>query len=50
MVCIYMKLPSKYKDLPRFLLITLMLDAFFHTHQDALEWGVRYIDVKVRDI
>jgi len=26
------------------------LDAFFHTHQDALEWGVRYIDVKVRDI
>jgi 3D (Asp-Asp-Asp) domain-containing protein len=26
------------------------LDAFFHTHQQALEWGVRYIDVKVRDI
>ena len=26
------------------------LDAFFHTHQEALEWGVRYIDVKVRDI
>jgi 3D (Asp-Asp-Asp) domain-containing protein len=25
------------------------LDAFFHTHQEALEWGVRYIDVKVRD-
>lgn len=25
------------------------LDAFFHTHQQALEWGVRYIDVKVRD-
>jgi len=26
------------------------LDAFFHTHQEALEGGVRYIDVKVRDI
>ncbi|MHC4205593.1 MAG: 3D domain-containing protein [Planctomycetota bacterium] len=26
------------------------LDAFFHTHQQALEWGVKYIDVKVRDI
>ena len=26
------------------------LDAFFHTHQEALEWGVRYIEVKVRDI
>lgn len=26
------------------------LDAFFHTHQEALEWGVRYIDVKVRDM
>ena len=26
------------------------LDAFFHTHQEALEWGVRHIDVKVRDI
>ena len=25
------------------------LDAFFHTHQQALEWGVRYIDVKVCD-
>jgi 3D (Asp-Asp-Asp) domain-containing protein len=25
------------------------LDAFFHTHQQALEWGVRYIDVKVRE-
>lgn len=25
------------------------LDAFFHTHQEALEWGVKYIDVKVRD-
>jgi len=25
------------------------LDVFFHTHQEALEWGVRYIDVKVRD-
>ncbi len=24
------------------------LDAFFHTHQEALEWGVKYIDVKVR--
>jgi 3D (Asp-Asp-Asp) domain-containing protein len=24
------------------------LDAFFHTHQEALEWGVRYVDVKVR--
>jgi 3D (Asp-Asp-Asp) domain-containing protein len=23
------------------------LDAFFHTHQQALEWGVRYIDVKI---
>lgn len=26
------------------------LDAFFHTHQEALVWGVRHIDVKVRDI
>lgn len=26
------------------------LDAFFHTHQEALEWGVKYVDVKVRDI
>jgi 3D (Asp-Asp-Asp) domain-containing protein len=25
------------------------LDAFFHTHQAALEWGVKYLDVKVRD-
>jgi 3D (Asp-Asp-Asp) domain-containing protein len=24
------------------------LDVFFMTHQEALEWGVRYIDVKVR--
>ena len=24
------------------------LDVFFHTHQEALDWGVRYIDVKVR--
>jgi 3D (Asp-Asp-Asp) domain-containing protein len=24
------------------------LDAFFHTHQAALEWGVRYLDVQVR--
>ena len=25
------------------------LDAFFHTHEEALEWGVKYIDVKIRD-
>ena len=25
------------------------LDAFFHTHQQALEWGVRYIDVQIRE-
>ena len=25
------------------------LDAFFHTHREALEWGVRYIDVEVSD-
>jgi len=25
------------------------LDAFFHTHREALEWGVRYIDVEVCD-
>lgn len=24
------------------------LDVFFHSHQQALNWGVRYIDVKVR--
>jgi len=24
------------------------IDAFFHTHAEALEWGVRNIDVKVR--
>lgn len=24
------------------------LDAFFHTHQEALEWGVQYLDVQVR--
>lgn len=24
------------------------IDAFFHTHQEALEWGVRNIDVKIR--
>ncbi len=24
------------------------LDAFFHTHQAALEWGVKYLDVQVR--
>ena len=24
------------------------LDAFFHSHQEALEWGVQYLDVKVR--
>ncbi|MHC4720522.1 MAG: 3D domain-containing protein, partial [Planctomycetota bacterium] len=23
------------------------LDVFFHSHQQALNWGVRYIDVKV---
>jgi len=23
------------------------IDAFFHTHQEALEWGVRNIDVKI---
>jgi len=23
------------------------LDVFFHSHQEALEWGVRYLDVKV---
>ncbi len=23
------------------------LDVFFHTHEEALEWGVRHIDVKV---
>jgi 3D (Asp-Asp-Asp) domain-containing protein len=25
------------------------LDAFFASHQEALEWGVRHLDVKVRD-
>jgi 3D (Asp-Asp-Asp) domain-containing protein len=25
------------------------LDAFFHTHQAALEWGVKYLDVQVHD-
>lgn len=25
------------------------LDVFFHTHQAALEWGVRYIDVKIKN-
>ncbi|MBN2272544.1 MAG: 3D domain-containing protein [Sedimentisphaerales bacterium] len=24
------------------------LDVFFYTHQEALNWGVRYLDVKVR--
>ncbi|UCC22663.1 MAG: 3D domain-containing protein [Planctomycetota bacterium] len=24
------------------------LDVFFHTHQEALNWGVKYIDVKVQ--
>ena len=24
------------------------LDVFFHCHEEALKWGVRYIDVKVR--
>jgi len=24
------------------------LDAFFHTHQAALEWGVKYLDVQIR--
>jgi len=24
------------------------LDVFFNTHQEALEWGVKYLDVKVR--
>ena len=25
------------------------LDVFFHSHQEALEWGVKYLDVQVRD-
>jgi 3D (Asp-Asp-Asp) domain-containing protein len=25
------------------------LDVFFNSHQEALEWGVRYLDVKIRD-
>ena len=24
------------------------LDVFFHSHEDALKWGVKYVDVKVR--
>jgi len=24
------------------------LDVFFHSHEEALEWGVKYVDVKVR--
>lgn len=24
------------------------LDLFFHTHEEALQWGVKYVDVKVR--
>jgi 3D (Asp-Asp-Asp) domain-containing protein len=23
------------------------LDVFFHSHEEALQWGVKYIDVKV---
>ena len=25
------------------------LDVFFHSHQQALEWGVQYLEVQVRD-
>jgi 3D (Asp-Asp-Asp) domain-containing protein len=25
------------------------LDVFFNTHQEALEWGVRHLDVKIRE-
>ncbi|MHC4566404.1 MAG: 3D domain-containing protein [Planctomycetota bacterium] len=25
------------------------LDVFFHSHIEALEWGVKYLDVQVRD-
>ncbi len=25
------------------------LDVFFNTHQEALEWGVKYLDVKIRE-
>jgi len=24
------------------------LDVFFHTHQEALEWGVQYLDVRIK--
>ena len=24
------------------------LDVFFHSHEDALKWGVKYVDVKIR--
>ena len=24
------------------------LDVFFNTHQEALQWGVRYLDVEIR--
>jgi 3D (Asp-Asp-Asp) domain-containing protein len=24
------------------------LDVFFHSHEDALNWGVKYLQVKVR--
>jgi 3D (Asp-Asp-Asp) domain-containing protein len=24
------------------------LDVFFHTHKEAMQWGVKYIDVKIR--
>lgn len=26
------------------------LDVFFHSHAEALEWGVKHLDVQVRDI
>ena len=26
------------------------IDVFFNTHQQALEWGVEYLDVKIRQI
>jgi len=25
------------------------LDLFFHTHQEALEWGVKYLQVKIKE-
>ncbi len=24
------------------------LDVFFHSHKEAMEWGLKYMDVKVR--